>query len=176
MLGVEGVARSILRQMLWVNWWMRTLRKLLACLSQIHTTPAVSGTPLHVRSRVYTHAVPVVGTSTRRAKVRRQKPRSGPGFGTVRAGLWASGCRLPSTRVPGRPCPRHSSRLSPLPSAGSRRVRPAGSSWMERPTRREPRDPPWMFAASVGKEEKEGTMQKAAPPKRSGTASGSDAF
>jgi hypothetical protein len=33
-----------------------------------------------------------------------------------------------------------------------------------------------MFAASVGKEEKEGTMQKAAPPKRSGTASGSDAF
>lgn len=122
--------------------------------------------------------MPVVGTSARRAKVRRQKPRalalarSGQAFGPL---VSDSPPPRPARSIPGRRCPSHSSRLSPLPSAGSRRVRPAGRSWPARPTRREPPSPPWMLAASVGKEEKEETVQQAAPPKRSGTASSSDA-
>lgn len=72
---------------------MRTLRKLLACLGQIHTTGpkrllSCVWTPF--RSQVYTHAVPVVGTSVMGAKVRRQKPR---------ALALDSGFRFPSTQA-----------------------------------------------------------------------------
>lgn len=98
---VGGVAWCILQQMRWGNWWMRTLEKLLACLSQIHTTrpkrllscvgDAFLFSSLHARSACC--------CPQHQARQSAASEASGPGFGTVRAGLWASGCRLPSTQA-----------------------------------------------------------------------------
>lgn len=73
------------------------MRKLLACLGQIHTTRpkrllSCVGTPFC--SQVYTHTAPVVGTSVMRAKVRPQKPR---------ALALDSGFRFPSTQAGSAP-------------------------------------------------------------------------